>query len=598
METVHPIMVQRISRAFALATLLIILSSPEVSVASSALHPQRSCKCLPSEPCWPSTESWAILNSTVSDQPIATHPAAYACHEPHYDSAACQKIQEGYYLNWWRQAQPGAVQQTNWEVSGDNGCLGLNRTAPCHQGALPLYTVNATTIEHVQETVNFAAKHNIRLVIKNTGHDYLGRSTGASSLGLWVFNNKDITFNDKFVPDGADENTESKGVVILGPGVTWNDVYKAADVHGVIVVGGAEPTVGASGGYCQGGGHSPLSRLYGLCVDNVVQYKVVTADGIIKVVNAFQDKELFWALRGGGGGTFAVVVEAVYLTHPPLKRIQVAIYQVYFQGRDTRHKLINNWFSRQVNLAADGWSGYSYIQDDSLKVAFFLPDKDQVFASNSISPFFDYAESLGGVLVVGLINTFSSFWSAFEASKSALEDNKAGMNGVLGSRLIPRRNMEFPDRMEELADALLKAQDAIRGYWNPNAFFLTQLVAGGAVANGSRTETSVHPAWREALMNVIFLSRWEDDLPVKEQQAIARQLTSTIQILRDITPGSGAYFNEADPGEPDWQTNYFGSNYSLLKSLKDLVDPKGLFLCNKCVGSEDWSDDFSCPRLK
>lgn len=224
MEIVHPIMVQRTPRAFALATLLIILSSPEVSVTSSALHPQRSCKCLPWEPCWPSTESWAILNSTVSDQLIATHPAAYACHDPHCDSAACQKIQEGYYHNWWRQTQPGALQQTNWEVSGDRDCLGLNRTAPCYQAALPLYTVNATTIEHVQETVNFAVKHNIRLVIKNTGYDYLGRSIGASSLSLWVFYNKSITFNDNFVPVGADETTESRGVVILGPGVIWNDV--------------------------------------------------------------------------------------------------------------------------------------------------------------------------------------------------------------------------------------------------------------------------------------------------------------------------------------------------------------------------------------
>ncbi|KAF9924401.1 hypothetical protein BGZ67_009275, partial [Mortierella alpina] len=87
-----------------------------------------------------------------------------------------------------------------------------------------------------------------------------------------------------------------------------------------------------------------------------------------------------------------------------------------------------------------------------------------------------------------------------------------------------------------------------------------------------------------------------DDLPADKRRVFARQLTSTIQILRDLTPGSGAYFNEADPGEPDWQRNYFGSNYPRLKKVKDLIDPKGLFLCNKCVGSEDWSDDLICRR--
>ncbi|KAF9953096.1 hypothetical protein BGZ72_005705 [Mortierella alpina] len=478
------------------------------------------------------------------------------------------------------------------------GCLGLNRTAPCHQGAVPLYTVNATTVEQVQETVRFAAKHNIRLVIKNTGHDYLGRSIGASSLSLWVFHNKSITFNDEFVPDGADEGTKGTGAIILGPGVIWDDAYRAADEHGVIVVGGSEPSVGASGGYCQGGGHSPISSLYGLCADNVLQYTVVTADGTVKIANAFQNKDLFWALRGGGGGTFAVVVEAVYRTHPPLKAIQVATYQIYFKERETRHKLIKDWLSRQVALSQDGWSGYAFIQDDFLKVAFSLIDKDRIFAQNSISPFFDYAESFEDAFVLGVVNTYSSFWDAFAAYKLRMVDKNAGMNVVLGSRLIPRRNLESPDRVEELADALMKAQDASRDYGNPNAYFLSQIVAGGAVANGSRTETSVHPAWRDALMDVVFSSAWEDDLPVEEQQLVARQLTKTIQILRDITHGSGAYFNEADSGEPDWQFSFFGSNYPRLKKIKDMVDPQGLFLCNKCVGSEDWSDDLTCRRSR
>ncbi|KAF9559407.1 hypothetical protein EC968_006616 [Mortierella alpina] len=474
--------------------------------------------------------------------------------------------------------------QTNWEVNGDQSCLGFDRTAACHQGAVPLYTVNATTIEHVQETVRFAAEHNIRLAIKNTGHDYLGRSTAASSLSLWVFHNKSISFSDDFVPDGADRGTKGIGAIILGPGVIWDDAYRAADEHGVTVVGGSVPTVGTSGGYCQGGGHSSLSHLRGLCADNVIQYKVVTADGNVKTANAFQNKDLFWALRGGGGGTFAVVVEAVYRAHPPLKTIQVATYQIYFKERETRFKLMKDWFSRQVSLSNDGWSGYAFIQDDFLKFVFSVADKDLNFAKKSFSSFLDYADSFEDAFVAGVINTYTSYWDAYAASKLRMDDKNAGMNAVIGSRLIPRRNMDNPDRAEELTRALMEAQDASRGYWNPNAYFLSQIVAGGAVANGSHTETSVHPAWRDAMMNVVFSSVWQDDLPMEEQLVIGRQLTKTIQVLRDITPGSGAYFNEADPAEPEWQSNYFGSNYPRLKKVKDSVDPQGLFLCNKCVG--------------
>ncbi|KAF9953094.1 hypothetical protein BGZ72_005703 [Mortierella alpina] len=158
--------------------------------------------------------------------------------------------------------------------------------------------------------------------------------------------------------------------------------------------------------------------------------------------------------------------------------------------------------------------------------------------------------------------------------------------------------MDDQDQAEELVNAMVEALDECSGHGNPNPEVLLQLIGGGAVANGSRIETSVHPAWRDALMNVMFVSNWENDLSKSEQQVVARKLTSTIQILRDITPGSGAYLNEADPGEPDWQYSFFGSNYPRLKKIKDMVDPQGLFLCNKCVGSEDWSDDLTCRRSR
>ncbi|KAG0203567.1 hypothetical protein BGX28_004207 [Mortierella sp. GBA30] len=486
--------------------------------------------------------------------------------------------------------------QTNWEVDGDKGCLGFNRTARCYQGAVPLYTVNATTIEHVQNTVIFAATQNVRLVVKNTGHDFFGRSTGPSSLCLWVFYNKSIAFDDYYVPEGASNGTKGSGAIILGSGVLWRDAYKAAEDKGVVLVGGAAGTVGTSGGYCQGGGHSPLSRLYGLCVDNVLQYKVVAADGSVKIANAFQNKDLFWALRGGGGGTFGVVVEAIYRTHPALRSVNIATYQLYFEGRETRRKLINSWLSRQVGQSTEGWSGYSTVEENAMIIGLFLPDKDQEIARSSISPFLDYAQSLG-VLVMGVINSYSSFWSAFEAMESALAIT-TGLNGFLGSRLIPRKNLEAPSQIEELTNSLIKAQAANRGFGDSDATFSIEHVAGGAVANGSSVETSVHPAWRDALLSIFFSSKWEDDLPLTKQQAIGHQMTSTIQLLRDITPESGAYFNEADPNEPNWQENFFGSNYPRLKGIKDKVDPMGLFVCHNCVGSEDWSDDLSCPRVQ
>ena len=81
----------------------------------------------------------------------------------------------------WRSDQVGAMQNHSWENSS---CSIQFRYRKCNQGSVPVVGVNATLPEHVQTTVRFASTHNLRLVIKTTGHDYFGRSTAAGSLLL------------------------------------------------------------------------------------------------------------------------------------------------------------------------------------------------------------------------------------------------------------------------------------------------------------------------------------------------------------------------------------------------------------------------------
>ena len=97
----------------------------------------------------------------------------------------------------------------------------------------------------------------------------------------------------------------------------------------MIVVGGYAQTVGASGGYVQGGGHGSMGPKYGLAVDNVLEFDVVTADGSLLTVNSCNNPDLFWALRGGGGGTFGVVTRTVYKAHeafPNYLHVNTAYY--------------------------------------------------------------------------------------------------------------------------------------------------------------------------------------------------------------------------------------------------------------------------------
>ena len=77
--------------------------------------------------------------------------------------------------------------------------------------------------------------------------------------------------------------------------------------------------MGASGGYVQGGGYGAMGIKYGLAVDNVLEFDIVTADGQLVTANACKNSDLFWAVRGGGGGTFGIVTRMVYKAHEPFQ---------------------------------------------------------------------------------------------------------------------------------------------------------------------------------------------------------------------------------------------------------------------------------------
>ena len=114
--------------------------------------------------------------------------------------------------------------------------------------------------------VRFAQTHNLRVAIKSSGHDYLGRSTAKNSLLFWTRNFNNITFHDSFKVGDHDMGS----AVTVGSGVVFHTLYAVAKAHGKIIVGGSGATIAAAGGYLQGAGHSLLSPLHGLGADNAL----------------------------------------------------------------------------------------------------------------------------------------------------------------------------------------------------------------------------------------------------------------------------------------------------------------------------------------
>lgn len=160
------------------------------------------------------------------------------------------------------------------------------------------------------------------------------------------------------------------------------------------------------------------------------------------------------------------------------------------------------------------------------------------------------------------------------------------------SRLYSRDLLTSPSGADRLVSALRSL------HFNPGETVLGNIVAGGAVAaNADRVDSALNPAWREALLHLVIERRWAADATLKEQNVVKANITDVeVPILRGVegAEAMGAYLNEADADETDFQASFWGENYPELYRLKQKWDPTGLFIARKGVGSEDWDDEGLC----
>lgn len=178
----------------------------------------------------------------------------------------------------------------------------------------PNYRLDATTVDEVIAAVNFTREHGIRLSIIASGHDFVGRNDAPTGLTLSVSGLKGARVLSSFKPSTSgvapvDSRTKPNALPVQSEQayVTFGAGYNTRELNGLLApsslftLGAAHGSVSVAGGWGQTAGHAPVSAKYGLGVDQVVEYKVVTADGVLRVANEVSNPDLFWALRGGGG---------------------------------------------------------------------------------------------------------------------------------------------------------------------------------------------------------------------------------------------------------------------------------------------------------
>ena len=283
----------------------------------------------------------------------------------------------------------------------------------------------------------------------------------------------------------------------MGAGVQAFEAYAAAHTHGLSVTGGECPTVGLAGGYTQGGGHSALASTYGLAADQTLEWEVVTGTGAF--VRATPDNEhadLYWALSGGGGGTYGVVWSLTAKAHID---VPVSGANLTFSSEglatETFYEAVTAWHENLPRLVERGAMTVYYISSAAFTLTPFTgPGISAAEAKELLQPFLDALHRLGIQYIMTGPTDFPTYLDEYNTFQLPLEVSTA----QYGGRLIPREVVETNN------DALTAAIRTINEQESSPTFIGVGLNVNRSVAGN--VDNAVLPAWRETLIDGVIIT--------------------------------------------------------------------------------------------
>ncbi|EKG16367.1 FAD linked oxidase [Macrophomina phaseolina MS6] len=529
---------------------------------------------MPGDKCWPGQHEWAQLNRTVGGKLISNVPLAHVCHDPTYDEDACNYLKEQWKWPVIHETSSSDIMSAYFRNASCDPFT--PREQPCELGNYPVYSINVSSAADIAAGVKFAQQKNIRLVIKNTGHDFLGKSTGKGSLGLWTHNMNDIRVFKNY-----NSTLYTGPAVRMGAGVRGAEALPATHDAGLIVVGGSCPSVGLTGGFTQGGGHGALSSSFGMGADQVLEWEVVTADGRHTTATPTKNADLYWALSGGGPGAYAVVVSVTVRAYRD-RRIGGAAMSFASTGvsNDTYWKGIHAWQSFIPKLVDAGATASYLISTEQ----FFLqpltvPGASENATRSLIKPFTDALSRLN--IPFSLNITSDPTWmDHYVRYLGPLPQGQWPVDRLMGGRLIPRQ--VSTNNTDALVGALRDMAENTSAYLG---FIAVQSDAAKAVA-----PNSILPQWRTSVASALIQTQWNFTAPMADNRAQLAELNDVvIPKIEAVTPGAGAYLNEANFALASWKEDFYGVNYARLRHVKKTWDPRDLFYGPTMVGSDAWS---------
>jgi FAD/FMN-containing dehydrogenase len=370
-----------------------------------------------------------------------------------------------------------------------------------------------------------------------------------------------------------------QGVVHVGAGSSWGQVDIATYPRGLASPGGGCAAVGVSG-LSQGGGFGPIARTWGMTVDNLVSARIVTSrDQRVIEASADANEDLFWALRGGGGGNFGAVTRFTYRLRP-IERILLGGMLVYNWSdaasvfrfyrdwmnaeNDERLTMLPMFFFAPGNAPMAGISAF-YNGDAAKGLAYV---EKIVAAAGLPTP-------VNGPVDQGLVRGTLPAYTGTESTTAWPGSGQYWRSGFLHN--------DFPDEaidtfLSWFAKCPLPHGRPARGHHSATAKqddlsfgFIESL--GGAIERVPRDDTAFF--WRDQRFSFTFIGIYDtDDTQWGEQ---TREWADAFRAAMEPYLSGGVYVNYMQAELPDWQHAYYGEHYAKLRSTKQVHDPGHVF---------------------
>jgi FAD/FMN-containing dehydrogenase len=586
---------------------------PVVLAGSSAAGPAAgqlataARRVRPGDPGWPKPATWEKLKQAVGGRLVAPTSPLDACRTAP-ESAACAELFKELKNPYFIGDSPALTQTSGW--------------VDAWTSAPSAYAVAAAETADVVAAVNFAREHNLRVVVKGGGHSYQGTSNAPDSLLIWTRAMNGIALVDAFVPKGCEGKVAPQPAVTVGSGAIWMHVYDAVTSKaGRYVQGGGCATVGVAG-LIQSGGFGSFSKSFGLAAAGLLEAEVVLADGSVRIANACSDPELFWALKGGGGGSLGIVTRLTLRTRELPQSFGVASGTIKARTdgafRDLIARVIEFYHERLFN---PHWGEQiRLVHKNTLDLQLLSAGLDRKQLQAVWKPFMDWVASRSADFVVATPVTIvalparrfwdAKFWGQVPA-KVVVHDDRAhapkdnifwaGNVGEAGWFVHGYRSAWLSasllekDRQSALVDALFAASR----HWTVELHCNKGLAGARAEELAAAKETATNPAVLDAFALAIIagnsgpafpgIAGLEPNVPAARRDAAA--INRAMDALLKVVPERGSYLSESDYFERDWRHAFWGPNYPRLAAAKQTYDPEGMFFVHHGVGSESWSAD-------